>query len=76
MNPSDIERTKLFANALDRLSTALVSIGIIAPAVASLYGGPLPNSPAWVLALSALYWVVLAAFMHIAARAVLKELDK
>jgi len=33
------ERTKLFANALDRASTACVAVGILAPVATLLAGG-------------------------------------
>jgi hypothetical protein len=32
------ERTKLFANALDRASTACFTVGVLSPIVAALYG--------------------------------------
>jgi hypothetical protein len=35
--PIDNERTKLLANALDRASTACLTVGVVAPFAAALY---------------------------------------
>jgi hypothetical protein len=60
------ERTKLLANALDRLSTASVAAGFIAP-VSSLIGN---NSPGITVAvaISTGAWLSASVILHLAAR--------
>ena len=64
------ERTKLTANALDRASTACLTVGALGPAVASLYG--LGNAGVSALggliALGSLFWLIAAAVLHFMAR--------
>ena len=61
------ERTKLLANALDRASTACLTVGVLAPVAAALYS--MGNmSPSWVLILTTLSWLAAAAVLHYAAR--------
>ncbi|MGE6740736.1 hypothetical protein ACQKGC_10715 [Allorhizobium pseudoryzae] len=60
------ERTKLLANALDRLSTASVAAGFIAP-VSSFAGNPgYQLSVAAILSTAA--WLTGALILHLAAR--------
>ncbi|MBP2557760.1 hypothetical protein J2857_000511 [Neorhizobium galegae] len=38
MTPAEIEQTKLLANAFDRASTACITVGVVTPVAAMLYG--------------------------------------
>jgi hypothetical protein len=64
----DNERTKLSANAIDRLSTACIAAGFIAPTV-SLASGQI--TVAFSLALSTVTWLLTALALHFAARRIL-----
>jgi hypothetical protein len=70
------ERTKLTANALDRASTACLTVGVFGPVVATLYnfGGAnaLITSP--LLIGGSLLWIVAAILLHWMARRVLGRL--
>lgn len=72
------ERTKLTANALDRASTACLTVGALGPAVASLYGlgGAAAASPSHgpLIALGSVFWLAAAAVLHFMARSVLGRL--
>jgi hypothetical protein len=70
------ERTKLFANALDRLSTAFVTVGVLAPLAASIYniGTPTPN--VLFFAGFVIIWLSCAIALHLGARTVLKGLRR
>ncbi len=65
------ERLKLSANALDRASTASLTIGVIAPLAAIFYefGGAGTNPI--LLPLGAAIWLLTAAVLHWGARVVL-----
>jgi hypothetical protein len=68
------ERTKLTANWLNALATALVAAGLFAPGAALLYGiSQLPIGFEYMVAL-ALGCLALGAAIHIAGRAVLGRL--
>lgn len=61
------ERTKLFANALDRASTALLSIGILGPIVTSVRGLGLDMRWDRLIAASVI-WIIVAIGLHLVAR--------
>ncbi|SFB48660.1 hypothetical protein SAMN03159496_04201 [Rhizobium sp. NFR07] len=61
------ERTKLLANSLDRLSTACVAAGFIAPAV-SLSNGAMSFSISLSTAISTVAWLLGALILHLSAR--------
>jgi hypothetical protein len=66
------ERTKLSANALDRASTAALTIGVLAPMAAALYNltaGPAVET--WFLIVGVLIWLFAAGALHFIARVVL-----
>ena len=67
------ERTKLTANALDRASTACLTVGVLGPTVATLYGigGTSGGSHGIVLAAGSAFWLCAAAALHGLARRVL-----
>jgi hypothetical protein len=68
------ERTKLLANALDRASTAILTIGVVAPVSAALYTLVVPPiGPGWFVAV-ALVWIFAGIGLHISARLVLGAL--
>lgn len=60
------ERTKLLANALDRMSTAFVAVGVLGQ-VFSLPPGPQQRKSL----LAAFIWILAAAALHLAAHRVL-----
>jgi hypothetical protein len=74
MNMVHNERTKLLANALDRASSACLTVGFLAP-VAAAYYGPLGSMPqAGVLISGCAAWIVAALTLHYGASATLKDL--
>ena len=70
----DNERTKLLANALDRASTACVTIGFLAPVAGFVYNVPGTHIAPLQLLVGAVSWVMAAAALHLIARLVLKDL--
>ena len=66
------ERTKLLAGALDRMSTACVTVGIVAPGASLVYGfGGRLDAPAWFLLVAFVAWSLGALILHLVARWVL-----
>ena len=65
------ERAKLTANALDRSSTACVTVGVLGPTAAALYGVGPRTETAWI-ALGAVLWLSVAAMLHCMARRTLR----
>jgi uncharacterized membrane protein len=51
------ERTKLLANALDRASTACVTVGLLAPIAAVIYGASGTAVTPWTFALGGVIWL-------------------
>ncbi len=66
------EQTKLFATALDRVSTACFTVGVLAP-VASLYFNLTASGPAGV-GWCCLAYFIAGAMIHMLARRVLQGL--
>ncbi|GEP07556.1 hypothetical protein [Methylobacterium oxalidis] len=77
MRPSLVEQTKLLANALDRASTACITVGIATPIAGYVYN--VSNFRALVTLSevlgAVLIWFLIAATLHLWARRVLKGLD-
>ena len=69
------ERTKLLANALDRVSTALLAGGIVTPAVGYFYrlNGATALSPGLLVALFYV-WFFCGVGLHLGGRRVLGRL--
>ncbi len=67
------EQTKLTANALDRASTACLTVGVLGPGAAALYGLGTAAGAAWI-ALGAVLWLAAAAMLHSMARRTLRSL--
>lgn len=67
------ERTKLLANALDRASTACLTVGVFAPIAAALYSINSAVSVTLFL-IGAVVWIFSAVVLHISARHVLRNL--
>lgn len=67
------ERTKLLANALDRVSTACVAVGIFAPFAAAMTD--FAAAPSWAGVFSATVWISAAIALHMEARRVLGGLE-
>jgi hypothetical protein len=75
MTETEKEQTKLFANALDRASTACLAIGVLTPMSVLFFGQPagsmaqLPQ-----IRLGVVSWLFCAWLLHIAALRALREL--
>ncbi|MBK1660419.1 hypothetical protein [Paracraurococcus ruber] len=73
MTPTEVERIKLTANAIDRASTATLNAGVILP-LAGL--SLLPGRISLVDVLATAYiWGTVALALHLAARRLLRSLD-
>ena len=69
------ERIKLTANAFDRLSTALATVGAIAPLATLIYGnGPLMLSAQFSI-VAVVCWLMAASALHLIARYLLGGLS-
>jgi len=68
------ERTKLFANALDRASTACVAVGILAPVATLLSGAAAAHPRPLPLLGSFSAWTLAALALHLLARRILLRL--
>jgi len=70
------EQTELLANALDRISTACVTVGIATPLAGWIYdvGAFRASLEIGSLAAGSFGWVFVAAGPHMAARRVLRGL--
>ena len=67
------EQTKLTAGALDRISTAAIAIGVIAPVVAATFGAPGYSGRAALILFSG-GWFVVGIGLHLLGRAILRRL--
>jgi hypothetical protein len=65
------ERTKLLANALDRASTACVTVGLLAPIAALLYGATGTAISPVAFGLICAIWIFAAGTLHLIARIIL-----
>ena len=70
----DNERTKLLANALDRASTASLTVGVLAPIAAIIYSVSATRTEAWVFVVGGTVWLSAAIALHMIARFVLRGL--
>ena len=70
------ERTKLTANWLNTLATALVATGAIAPVAAWLYGFPSAIADALTLGIMSAACTLSGAVLHLLARMVLGGLKE
>ena len=69
LNTAEIEQTKLLANALDRASTACITVGVITPLASFIYG--IAGFDTIYVSQAALYiacWFSIAATLHYCAR--------
>ncbi len=71
------ERIKLAANALDRASTACLSIGVLGPSVALVYnfGATTAQFNATLVGVASVFWLGVAVGLHAIARFMLKDLQ-
>ena len=67
------ERAKYSAAALDRISTACIALGVIAPAVALTSGTP-GYSFGWSVVGFSLSWLFVSGALHFIGRAMLRRL--
>ena len=75
MNDAEREQIKLRAAALDRISTACTTIGVLAPVAGTFLGGstvPVDGN----LMPAALVYIGVAVILHYAALFVLEGLDE
>jgi hypothetical protein len=70
----DNERTKLLANALDRASTACLTVGLLAPLAALLYNLSARKVDLWIIVGGGLLWFLVAIALHLVARWILRSL--
>ena len=73
-DPVLTERVKLAAAALNTLATASITVGVIAPVAAFLYGLSVPSVPLAQIVLGSLTWVSLAGGFHYGAQRLLGRL--
>lgn len=73
-DPVLVERVKLGAAALNTLATASVTVGVLAPSAAFLYGVSVPARPLWQLIAGGAIWVLLAVGLHYLAQRLLGRL--
>jgi hypothetical protein len=71
------EQTKLFANSLDRASTALLAIGVLTPLSAILFKTPILGAASSIesLRVGIICYLVAAWALHVAALRALKGLN-
>ncbi|EWY41188.1 hypothetical protein N825_31535 [Skermanella stibiiresistens SB22] len=62
------ERVKLIANALDRASTACVTVGVFGPAVGFPFGTSPVSGSRLALAFGSVAWISAAEGLHLIAR--------
>ncbi len=75
LNLAEIEQTKLLANAFDRASTACVTVGVVTPVAAMLYGiGNVGTQFGFAVVGYFLGWLMIAVFLHYLARLTLRRL--
>jgi hypothetical protein len=68
------ERTRLLANALDRASTACLTVGVLAPAASALTSSAILSVPLPKVVAGASIWMLTAVTLHLSARKVLRRL--
>jgi hypothetical protein len=70
------ERTKLLANALDRASTACLTVGVLAPVAAATYqmGGAVLGVDLTLAVVGGVSWLIGAAMLHLFAQRALGRL--
>ncbi len=69
------ERLKLLANALDRASTACLTVGFLAPMAAAYYGPEDALPSLLIMATGCATWIGAAFSLHYGASGVLKGLS-
>lgn len=70
------ERTKLLANALDRASTACLTVGVATPIAGYFYGvGNVGALHPALLGLLFEFWIIAAVVLHVLARRALGGLQ-
>ena len=75
LNPAEIEQTKLLANAFDRTSTACITVGIVTPVAAMIYGiGNVGIQFGFAVIGYVMGWLAIAVFLHYLARLTLRRL--
>jgi len=75
LTPSQIERCKLRANALDRASTTVLTLGVFAPIAAAIYAPPQQMVAWWIYLLSVPCWILAGGGLHWYAARTLRALD-
>lgn len=75
LDPAEIEQTKLLANAFDRTSTACITVGVVTPVAAMIYGIG-GNAVLFGYAVLSYFcgWLTIAVALHYMARRILRKL--
>lgn len=75
LDAAEIEQTKLLANAFDRTSTACITVGIVTPMAAMIYGLG-GNAVQFGYAVLSYFggWLTIAIALHYMARRILRKL--
>jgi len=68
------ERTKLTANWLDRASTASITLGVVAPLAAAVFGYPNLPVSARNLLIGVVFWFLTGLGLHFLGRHILGRL--
>ncbi len=76
LSAAEIEQTKLLANAMDRTSTACITVGVITPLAGYIYNiGNLGTISPLRATIYLLYWLLIASLLHYGARRILRRLS-
>ena len=77
MNEVEREQTKLFANALDRASTACLAVGVLTPLSAVFFAMPgYSTTPIWIIEFGVGAWVLCTLALHSMAMRALRGLQE
>jgi hypothetical protein len=77
MDEVEREQTKLFANALDRASTACLAVGVLTPISAVFFAIPgYSTTPIWVVEFGVGAWMLCTLALHLMAMRALRGLQE
>lgn len=75
LDAAEVEQTKLLANAFDRTSTACITVGIVTPIAAVIYGiGGTTIQFGGLVVSYFTGWLTIAMALHYMARRILRKL--
>ena len=77
MDEVEREQTKLFANALDRASTACLAVGVLTPISAVFFAAPgYSSTPIWIIEFGVGAWMLCTLALHSMAMRALRGLQE